>query len=132
MSGDAVLVRSGIQNFLASNPDYNKMGVEMPGVHASCIEFFHTYDSAILGWDMMDASGQGYKGTIPIGPDKFASWPVHFMALPYLGMPLIDNTNLEPLSEYAGKKNRYEFLFVISPLYVQGGTGSPVNPLAIF
>ena len=81
---------------------------------------------------MMDASGQGYKGTIPIGPDKFASWPVHFMALPYLGMPLIDNTNLEPLSEYAGKENRYEFLFVISPLHVQGGTGSPVNPLAIF
>ena len=131
-SGDAVLIRSGIKNFLNDNPAFNKMGVDMPGVHASCIEFFHKYDAAILGWDMMDASNQGYQGTIPIGPDKFASWPVHFMALPFLGMPLIDNTNLDPLAEYAKKEERHEFLFVISPLNIQGGTGSPVNPLAIF
>ena len=36
------------------------------------------------------------------------------------------------LAEYAKKEERHEFLFVISPLNVQGGTGSPVNPLAIF
>ena len=47
-------------------------------------------------------------------------------------MPLIDNTNLDPLAEYVRKEERHEFLFIISPLNVQGGTGSPVNPLAIF
>ena len=27
---------------------------------------------------------------------------------------------------------RWEFLFTIAPLRVQGGTGSPVNPIAVF
>jgi len=28
--------------------------------------------------------------------------------------------------------NRYEFVITFAPLPVEGGTGSPVNPLAIF
>ena len=131
-SGDAVLIRSGISDFLSDNPEYNQMGVDMPGVHASCIEFFHKFESSILAWDMLDAAGQGYKGTIPLPSGEFSSWPVHFMALPFLGMPLIDNTNLEEVSHYCKATNRNEFLFVISPLHINGGTGSPVNPLAIF
>ena len=27
---------------------------------------------------------------------------------------------------------RWEFLFVAAPLRVRGGTGSPVNPIAVF
>ena len=27
---------------------------------------------------------------------------------------------------------RWEFLFVVAPLRVVGGTGSPVNPIAVF
>jgi hypothetical protein len=30
------------------------------------------------------------------------------------------------------KSGRYEFMLVIAPLKVVGGTGSPVNPLALF
>jgi AcrR family transcriptional regulator len=29
-------------------------------------------------------------------------------------------------------RNRWEFMFVLSPLRILGGTGSPANPLAIF
>ena len=28
--------------------------------------------------------------------------------------------------------NRYEFLITFAPLPIEGGTGSPLNPLAIF
>jgi hypothetical protein len=28
--------------------------------------------------------------------------------------------------------NQYEFMITFAPLPVEGGTGSPVNPLAIF
>ena len=132
MSGDAILIRSGVSQFLKDNPEFNGNGVEMPGVHASCIEFFHRYDSSILAWDMLDAAGQGYKGTIPLPSGQLLSMPVHFMALPFLGMPLIDNTNLEEVAQYCHSINQFEFLFVISPLHINGGTGSPVNPLAIF
>ena len=81
---------------------------------------------------MLDAAGQGYKGTIPLPSGQLLSMPVHFMALPFLGMPLIDNTNLEEVAQYCHSINQFEFLFVISPLHINGGTGSPVNPLAIF
>jgi hypothetical protein len=32
----------------------------------------------------------------------------------------------------ARKLKRYEFLMTFAPLPVEGGTGSPLNPLAIF
>ncbi len=43
------------------------------------------------------------------------------------GIPIIENLNLEALSN-AGVR---EFLFVMSPLKIVGGTGSPVRPLAV-
>jgi hypothetical protein len=56
---------------------------------------------------------------------------VHFVALPFMGMPLLDNAYLEPLAAACAEAGRYEFLFMVSPLIVPGGTGSPVNPLAV-
>jgi len=47
-------------------------------------------------------------------------------------MPLLDNANFERLSEVCAELGRYEFLLTIAPLVVNGGTGSPVNPLATF
>jgi len=49
-----------------------------------------------------------------------------------MGMPLLDNANFERLSEVCEEHNRYEFLLTIAPLVIQGGTGSPVNPIATF
>ena len=49
-----------------------------------------------------------------------------------MGMPLLDNANFERLAEVCAEEGRYEFLLVIAPLVVEGGTGSPVNPIATF
>jgi kynurenine formamidase len=49
-----------------------------------------------------------------------------------MGMWIIDNANLEELSETCKEKNRWEFMINIGPLRIVGGTGSPVNPIAIF
>ena len=46
--------------------------------------------------------------------------------------PLFDNLDLEALSEAAARHNRWEFLFVVAPIPVTNGTGSLVNPVAIF
>ena len=54
------------------------------------------------------------------------------MALNSMGMPLIDNCDLEALGEVCAELGRWEFQFIISPLRVVGGSGSPVNPLAVF
>jgi len=43
------------------------------------------------------------------------------------GIYIIEAMNLEELAE----AEIYEFLFIVSPLKIRGGTASPVRPLAI-
>jgi kynurenine formamidase len=47
-------------------------------------------------------------------------------------MPLMDDLDLESLAKESAARSRPTFPFVAAPLRVRGGTGSPVNPLAIF
>jgi hypothetical protein len=47
-------------------------------------------------------------------------------------VPLLDNALLEPLAAVCAEEGRYEFMFVALPLRVPRGTGSPVNPIAMF
>lgn len=49
-----------------------------------------------------------------------------------LGVHLMDDTNLDALAETAAARNRWEFLLMVGPLPVTNGTGSPVNPIAVF
>nr|WSX53713.1 cyclase family protein [Streptomyces sp. NBC_00974] len=57
--------------------------------------------------------------------------PVHALAVAAMGVPLLDNLDLEPLSAACAATGRYEFMIVVTPLDVPGGTGSPVNPVAL-
>ena len=58
--------------------------------------------------------------------------PVHIVSLTAMGLHLLDNANFEQLAETCERLGRWEFQFVLSPLRMSGGTGSPANPLAIF
>ena len=49
-----------------------------------------------------------------------------------LGINLLDNQDLEAVAETAAKLNRYEFMLSIAPVPVTGGTGFPLNALAVF
>ena len=57
---------------------------------------------------------------------------VHDFALVHLGIHLIDNCDLEALSEAAAARKRWDFLLTMAPIPVVGGTGSPINPIATF
>ena len=70
---------------------------------------------------MMDAAPNEYD--IP--------WSVHGVIFAY-GVALLDNSLLEPLANACAEEGRYEFMLTINPLNVVGGTGSPVNPIAVF
>ncbi|MGD0289411.1 MAG: hypothetical protein ABSC63_07140 [Candidatus Binataceae bacterium] len=50
----------------------------------------------------------------------------------FTSLHLIDNADLDAVSETCRKHNRYEFQFVMAPLMLKQGTASPVNPLALF
>ena len=120
--GDALLVYSGRETFVReSKAAYGSVADSRPGLHISCGRFIRDRDVSILGWDMMDAR-----------PDKEGHpWPVHGVLYSY-GVALLDNALLEPLAQACAEEQRYEFMFMALPLKVVRGTGSPVNPIALF
>jgi kynurenine formamidase len=120
--GDAVLVRMGLAAFWAAHPDFAPAW-SAPGLHASALEFLYEHDAALLGWDLMEAPGQDAYGAPAL--------PIHSIAIPYMGMPLLDNANFDALAVACAEAGRWEFMLAIAPLVVLGGTGSPVNPLAM-
>ena len=73
----------------------------------------------------------GVNDVMPSHVEGLAN-PLHELVLVSLGMPLLDNLDLETLAREARQRGRWTFLFVGLPLRVPGGTGSPLNPLAIF
>lgn len=123
--GDAVLVRSGSDVFWASNPGFElSRPLNTPGNAPSVIEYLYDTNAALLGWDFQEAGHRDY--------DYPARIPIHQVVIPYMGLPLLDNANFERLAHACAELNRYEFLLCIAPLVVNGGTGSPVNPIATF
>ena len=92
-----------------------------PGLHVSCLPFLRDHDVSVLVWDMLDH--------LPIGYD--IPWAVHAALFAY-GVALVDNALLEPLSRACVEERRDEFMLIVAPLVVVGGTGSPANPLAVF
>ena len=83
--------------------------------------FIRDLDISLLGWDMMD-----YRS-----PEGGLPWPVHSILYKF-GVCLLDNSLLQPLAETCAEEKRYEFLLMVLPLPVEGGTGSPVNRVAMF
>ena len=127
-AGDAVLIRSGYGPYYAAATERPGFG-GAAGVHASCVEFLHDTEASMLVWDMQDApsADQGIPNPrgIPI------ALHVHHILLPYMGMPILDNADFEALAPACAAAQRWEFQFVVAPLVIPRGTGSPVNPLAI-
>jgi hypothetical protein len=98
-------------------------------VHASCVEFLHDTEASMLVWDMQDApiADQG----IPNPRGLPMALHAHHILIPYMGMPILDNADFEELAPACAAANRWAFQFVVAPLVIPRGTGSPVNPLAI-
>jgi kynurenine formamidase len=86
--------------------------------------FLAERDVAALGCD-------GNSDTAPSTTEGVA-YPIHVLALNAMGVHLLDYLQLERLSAACEQAGRWEFLFVAAPLRITGGTGSPVNPLAVF
>ena len=113
--GDALLVYSGWESFTRSGDGGGA------GLHPSCAEFIRDHDVALLGWDLMDARGEGIN--LP--------WPMHGVLFNF-GVALLDNARLEPVAAACAEEGRHEFMFMLLPLNVARGTGGPANPVAMF
>lgn len=54
------------------------------------------------------------------------------VTLIWIGINIVECLDLEELAATARRLNRYEFVITFAPLPVEGGGGSPVNPLLTF
>jgi kynurenine formamidase len=120
--GDIVLVRTGHVARLAELGSWDT-SASKAGLHPTAIPLLAERGAAALGCD-------GNSDTAPSSTEG-VEFPIHVLALNAMGMPLLDYMQLEGLHLACEAEGRWEFLCVTAPLRVEGGTGSPVNPLAI-
>ena len=142
--GDALVVYSGYEAWKEAYPEsetllavlpeassgcvsnvpaatYGNLGPERPGLHVSCLPFIRDNDVSLLVWDLMDLTPNGYD--LPFA--------IHSVIFSY-GVGILDDALLQPLAQACQEEGRYEFMLFVAPLKVAGGTGSPVNPIALF
>ena len=58
--------------------------------------------------------------------------PVHTVGIVAMGLSLLDNLDLDALASACAEAGGAEFLLTVAPLVLEGGTASPVNPIATF
>jgi kynurenine formamidase len=122
-AGDVVLLRTGRWARRAKLGPWN-VGQSAAGFHASIAPWLKARGVAIVGSDAAE-------DVVPSRVDGVAL-PIHTLLITAMGVNLLDNQDLEALSETAAKLNRWEFMITVAPVPVTGGTGSPVNALATF
>jgi len=120
LPGDVVLLRTGWAKFW-HDPRRYLTGGSGPQV-------------AGPGPELAGARWLSQRGVYAAGSDTIAfervpdpAMPVHVHLLVESGIYIMEALNLEELNQ----AQCYEFLFVAAPLKIQGGTGSPIRPIAI-
>ncbi|MFG2294453.1 cyclase family protein [Streptomyces sp. NPDC048603] len=120
--GCAVLLRSGRFRRLREAGPWD-VGAASAGFHVDALPLLAGRGISLLGAD-------GDSDLRP-SPVEGVHSPVHALAVAAMGVPLLDNLDLEALSAACAAAGRHEFMIVVTPLNVPGGTGSPVDPVAL-
>ncbi len=123
-AGDIVLISTGRDARRADSGGVLSPAGGMAGLHPECLGWLRERDVAVLG-------GDGISDPMPgVGTPNWP-FPIHQIGIAGLGLPLIDNLALGALARACAERGRWSFLFTMGPLRVPGGTGCPVNPIAV-
>ncbi len=121
-AGDIVLVRTGHARRLAELGSWDTASAKA-GLHPTTATLLAEREISVLG-------GDGNNDTAP-STTEGVGYPIHVLALNAMGVLLLDYLTLEDLAAACVAAGRWEFLFAAAPLRIQGGTGSPLNPVAV-
>ena len=122
-AGDAFLLRWGRWARQDAIGPFDT-GAEAAGLDNTVIPWLRKRDVAIIGWET--------PGYVPQPPGDLPRLALHDFALTMLGVHHLDRADFDALSDAAADRNRWEFMLTIAPLPIPNGTGSPVNPIAVF
>ncbi len=121
--GDIVMVRTGQMATVGDFADWSRFRGKEAGLHWETATWLHERRVAAVAADnsMVEASAQ-----IP------GVWvPFHMLALCNLGLHLGEFWYLETLAHDCAADGVWECLLVAQALPIAGGSGSPVNPIAM-
>jgi kynurenine formamidase len=122
-TGDILLVRTGHTRRQSELEPWDTPNSKA-GLHPTTASFLADRQVAALGSD-------GNSDTAP-STTEGVGFPIHVLALNAMGVHLLDYLQFEDVVRHCEAVGRWEFLFVTAPLRIVGGTGSLVNPTAIF
>ncbi|MFH1060639.1 MAG: cyclase family protein [Pseudomonadota bacterium] len=114
--GDAVLIRTGWIRYFADARQYIAHHGGCPGLVPDGAELLAAKGVAHVGGD-----------TVALERTPSPALSVHQVLLVNNGIHIIEAMHLDELA----RDQTYEFLFMVSPLKIRGGTASPVRPVAV-
>jgi kynurenine formamidase len=88
------------------------------------LPWVHERRVAVIGSDTS-------QEVVPSGYDD-PTLPVHAVGIVAMGLCLVDNLDLEDAFALGQQLGRTEFHLAMHPLPIEGGTGSPVNPVTTY
>jgi len=121
--GDTVFIRTGYGPLFKSNPKVYADPNASPGPSVGGAKFLIDHGARVVGDDTLTFEMRPPVVTSP----KFQVFPVHMLLIADSGIYIIENLNLEELAE----AKAYEFVVVVPPLKVLGGTGSALRAFAL-
>jgi kynurenine formamidase len=120
-SGDVLLVRFG-RDLLAESLHFDG-DAALPGLAADCLPWLHRNNIAVLATVFV-------SDALP-SPYPHVGLPVHTVGIVAMGLWILDNAALGPLSIACTEADRWSFFVSIAALRIARATGSPVNPIAV-
>jgi len=121
--GDLLFVRVGHRSRRRALGPWDS-ATARAGLHPAALELLAERRIAVLGSD-------GNNDTAPSAAEGI-DFPVHVLAINAMGLHLLDWLQFDDVVAVCEELGRWSFLCVIAPLCLRAGTGSPVNPIAIF
>jgi kynurenine formamidase len=120
--GDLLFIRVGHRLRRAEQGPWDVASARA-GIHPTVLPLLAERQIAVLGSDSNnDTAGDQIQAV---------DFPVHVLAINALGLHLLDYLQFENLMPLCAENGRWSFLAVIAPLRLPGGTGSPINPIAV-
>jgi kynurenine formamidase len=123
-SGDALLVHIGYLQFERATGRYGNIYTgQFAGLTPDTIAWMHEREVAVYGGDCIEQNHPC---------ERFNGLPLHRIAIPSMGLNLLDYPDVEPLAARCAELDTWEFLFTMAPIALPKSTGSFINPTAVF
>jgi kynurenine formamidase len=122
--GDTVLVRTGWGQYFSSSPA-TYAGANSAGVGVDGAKFLVKSGARVVGNDTLTFEFR--PPVVNPGTPAFEVFPVHMLVIADSGVNIIENFFLEEIAA----AREYEFVLVVPPLRIRGGTGSALRSFAL-